>query len=729
MPTITPYTPVRTNYANAASPTDPSVPAISGPELQARDEALTEAIDAINALGTAADHPASFFDTAGAAAAAQSAAATDATTKANGAQAAAISAAATDATTKAGNAQTAAISAAATDATTKANGAQTAAIAAAATDATTKANAATASALQKASNLSDLGSASAGRTALGLGSAALSAASSFDASGAAAAVLGTSLQKASNLSDVANAATALTNLGGATAAALAALQLSLQGSAVYVEAYGAKGDGKAIADAVITTGTNILTSASAGFTSGDVGKAISLKGAGAAGAELLTTISGFTNSTTVTLTANAGTTIASGGLMVYATDDTTAIKAAVNAAVTAAVASGNQYAEVRFQSKIYGVAGALTQGGTTFGNAQIPLPVITMTAQCVTLCFRGAGNGSALPIWLQTTGQRTGTCLAAMLAGSNDATFGEATVIGGPNHKQGYGSGSNLWNNMCVVVDGISISAPMNPLISGFDFVGTSQAIIKSASFLVNSGITNIVRSSQSWQFGLRMPETNNQSQQIIERFTVEGCCYGLMLGEHDVILALYSFYNLVAIQAVNSTTMPHTTKIVYANCEGDNFVLQSDSGSPFKVNIDCLDIENVSGYGTTRFIADDGNRLRGSVNFTQPTNGGASPLPFGSTQISNATGATQIRITDLDRIPGTVAAPTIPATGAALRNSYWRDADIYITGTSMTDIKINGVVINSAASVTSLLVRVPSGQTITLDYTGTAPTWVWNLA
>jgi len=82
------------------------------------------------------------FDASGSAAAAQSAAASDATTKANAAQAAAISAAASDATTKANAAQ----SAAASDATTKANAAQSAATTAAASDATTKANAAQAAA-------------------------------------------------------------------------------------------------------------------------------------------------------------------------------------------------------------------------------------------------------------------------------------------------------------------------------------------------------------------------------------------------------------------------------------------------------------------------------------------------------------------------------------------------------------------------------------------------------
>ena len=72
------------------------------------------------------------FDASGAAAAAQSAAASDATTKANAAQAAAISAAASDATTKANAAKTAAEATASADATSKANAAQAAAEATAA---------------------------------------------------------------------------------------------------------------------------------------------------------------------------------------------------------------------------------------------------------------------------------------------------------------------------------------------------------------------------------------------------------------------------------------------------------------------------------------------------------------------------------------------------------------------------------------------------------------------
>ena len=101
------------------------------------------------------------FDAYGAAAAAQSAATTaaasDATTKANAAQSAAITAAATDATTKVAaeaalrvSGDAASVSTAAADATSKANAAQAAAEATAAADATTQANAAQAAAISTA---------------------------------------------------------------------------------------------------------------------------------------------------------------------------------------------------------------------------------------------------------------------------------------------------------------------------------------------------------------------------------------------------------------------------------------------------------------------------------------------------------------------------------------------------------------------------------------------------
>ena len=124
-------------------------------EAAAESAAASDATTKANAAQSAAISAAATDATTkadAAEAAAISAAASDATTKANNAQSAAISAASSDATTKANNAQSAAISAAASDATSKANAAQSAAISAAASDATSKANAAQAAAISAVTN-------------------------------------------------------------------------------------------------------------------------------------------------------------------------------------------------------------------------------------------------------------------------------------------------------------------------------------------------------------------------------------------------------------------------------------------------------------------------------------------------------------------------------------------------------------------------------------------------
>lgn len=65
-----------------------------------------------------------------------------------------------------------------------------------------------------------------------------------------------------------------------------------------------------ITDGAITSGTNTLQCAtSTPFNSGHVGARIIIYGAGSSGSNLVTTISGFTDSANVTLTLNAGTTV------------------------------------------------------------------------------------------------------------------------------------------------------------------------------------------------------------------------------------------------------------------------------------------------------------------------------------------------------------------------------------------------------------------------------------
>ena len=73
---------------------------------------------------------------------------------------------------------------------------------------------------------------------------------------------------------------------------------------------------RTVMDAGITAAANILTSATAAFVAGDVGKTAYVWGAGASGANLVTTIASVTNSTTAVLAANAVTTVSAACLSV-----------------------------------------------------------------------------------------------------------------------------------------------------------------------------------------------------------------------------------------------------------------------------------------------------------------------------------------------------------------------------------------------------------------------------
>jgi hypothetical protein len=114
------------------------------------------------------------------------------------------------------------------------------------------------------------------------------------------------------------------------------------GQLANVLAYGAKGDAQRVGDGAIKSGQVTLTSASGRFAASDVGKTISVYGAGASGVPLNTTIAGFTNSTTITLTASASTTV-SGEDVAWGTDDTAAIQAAINSGTPAALPAAKAF--------------------------------------------------------------------------------------------------------------------------------------------------------------------------------------------------------------------------------------------------------------------------------------------------------------------------------------------------------------------------------------------------
>lgn len=102
---------------------------------------------------------------------------------------------------------------------------------------------------------------------------------------------------------------------------------------VHVKDYGAKCDAVQVAvTATMTAGSPyVLQATGASFTSADVGKSITVPGAGASGAPLMTTIAAWTDATHVTLASPSLTPLAAVVTTVaYGTDDTLAYQRAVN---------------------------------------------------------------------------------------------------------------------------------------------------------------------------------------------------------------------------------------------------------------------------------------------------------------------------------------------------------------------------------------------------------------
>src|SRR5262245_18270656 len=113
--------------------------------------------------------------------------------------------------------------------------------------------------------------------------------------------------------------------------------LATQGHAVEIGGVvpappaGAKCDARSVSDGAMSAGLTTLTSASARFTAADVGKTVSVAGAGADGAALVTTIAGFVSATRVATAASATRTV-KGAPIYWGTDDAMALPAALTTA-------------------------------------------------------------------------------------------------------------------------------------------------------------------------------------------------------------------------------------------------------------------------------------------------------------------------------------------------------------------------------------------------------------
>lgn len=218
--------------------------------------------------------------------------------------------------------------------------------------------------------------------------------------GTYAIALNTEIKGGSVTSVAIAAGNGLTTSGTCNSTSSVNCTISQNGGPTNVLNNGLVGDGKAVTDAV-TNGTTTLTSATANFTSADVGKAIAVRAGGAAGATLVTTISSVTNSTTIVMAAAAG--VSSTGLeATYGTDNTSALNTLIS--------------------------GTPTNGATLFFPAGVYCFTgqVTFTAKRIT--FEGAGyamsGGGATPL------SGASSVLTYLGSGSGNFLYGGAHTNG-----------------------------------------------------------------------------------------------------------------------------------------------------------------------------------------------------------------------------------------------------------------------------------------------------------
>ena len=463
------------------------------------------------------------------------------------------------------------------------------------------------------------------------------------------------------------------------------------------ESYGAKRDGRDVYDAAMTNGSAVLTSATAAFTASDVGKAINVVGAGSAGGTLSTTILFRQSTTQVTLSAASSATISSKQAL-WGTDDTAAIKSALNAAVAACQADGSCYCEVQFSAGVYVLAGATTKGGATLGNAQIPLPAIEPgNGQKVTIVLRGLTDSGAFMHWLQTRGQKSGVVLRTMLVGQTpDGTWGSPSVIG--TNTANLASGS-VFSNIRVVFAGITISSPLDPNFIMADMRGAAQMDPSMLAVLVDGTPAQLSTPTSSGGVGLYAPSINNNDSVNISYYTCEGVYYALACSDHLVFTSMRLIYYNTAIY-INATsgTYTHGMSGLYLSAEAGSTIIEksNSTNNRYPIFIGRLDTETQTGTA----IKDPSDNLHGFIGWA--SNDGADPT---------TTGCKHVKIENANRDRGALT-PTLPATTVA-STPIFRDMALTVTGGTVTAIAVDG----TATGLTSGTVIVPCGKSFAITY------------
>lgn len=282
-----------------------------------------------------------------------------------------------------------------------------------------------------------------------------------------------------------------------------------------VKDFGAKGDGKRVTDAVLTSGSGIVTSATAAFTSADVGKLANAWKEGGSATIALGTIASYQSPTQVTLSNNASAS-ASACALRWGTNDRTAI----NAAIAAVTNRGG--GRVFFPKGVYKVSA--TFDGST--NSVVTFPAFT-------------AHSAPLPkidVLLE------GECwdFAAAIHPTSAADI-DATGISGSGTQpaliapKAFGAIASLSDFSAVQpsIKNLRFVFSENPAITGLQFHNCTTLITDNVTVSVDSTDDTIAEPTNSQSYAIIWPARSNDTQLFCRGGFIQGFFNAVGFSEH----------------------------------------------------------------------------------------------------------------------------------------------------------------------------------------------------
>lgn len=374
---------------------------------------------------------------------------------------------------------------------------------------------------------------------------------------------------------------------------------------------GAECDVVYVRDAVTYSNTT-LTSATAGFVAGDVGKLVRINDGNSN--QLLTSIAAYVSGTQVTMN-DAASFSASGCELYFGTDDTTAIQDTIDDAIAAG--GGKIY----FPPLMTMVGGALQDTGNA--NCQLLLPSIDVGSESPSAIefigeFGPYNVGSTIR---DVVPQTTGSIIIGMLnSGAGGALFGGKRTGGS-------------FTNIRTFMHNLTVRMPQNPVLTAINFEKVAASSFGSVCVDVGSYTDDgPAQPTTATSYGIKLPEINNGVENRLENIYVGGFYNNIRLGEHSSGTFVQSWQSINGIVVSEVNQASYIKHVVSA--DNSNHVTVEQTGYSY-LSVAMFNVEHAPGtfpawMQTTYSLNDAGDYLIGRCNYHTVLGGTGAVDNFG---------------------------------------------------------------------------------------------------